>query len=390
MKKIFNIISILILVSVSFFSCHLNDSLEQKRAAAVEKYFKHQKKIKIAAAGPWAQHRDYLLEGIELAVENINSRGGVLGAQIELVKEDDNYNLEEGQKAGYRICEDKSIGFVIGHQASSISLSNSLIYHYYGLLQMSPRSTSIKYTNQGLNKVFRNIPSDNLIGQTAGLFCRDNGFKNVIVYQLNSEYGRDFSNAFELTCNKNDVYIVARVRFETYDSVQHYVEDIRQWNNAYNYDSIFIAGTMPQIAEIISVIRDNGVTVPIISGETLDYNTFFEIGDNKNVKDVYSVTPFDSESENPSFAAFKKEFISRYGIEPDQSATQGYDAVMVLAKAMENSKSVNPGKVSEFLKSQEQWNEAAGPYRFTESGDVTDTKIVVKKSIDGKFVKVTK
>lgn len=389
---IFKQMSAVLCVLISFFcfSCRRFDNPTEERAYRTKKFYEKQKTIKIAAAGPWSQKRDGLLNGILYARDVINDNGGINGAKVLVEVFDDNYNIEAGQKIAYKIAEDPEICAVIGHQSSSITVSNSLIYHFYGLLQISPKATSIQYTNQGLDKVFRNISNDHELGRAAADFCKTQNWNNMIIYQVNSEYGRDLANGFELRCNQNDIYISARTHFEGYDTVQNYLEDVKKWNSIYNYDAIFLAGTMPQTAEICSILRDAGVEVPIISGDTMDYKSFFSIANNRKIEDVYVVSNYDEDSEKEDFILFKNGFEQKYESNIDQSTALGYDALMVLAQAIEKADSVKPSKVAQALKAGKDFNTILGPYSFKKDGNVRGMKIFVKKTENGKFVKVSK
>lgn len=388
LNKIFALLCVLI--SFSCFSCRRFDNATEEREYKAEKLYKKQKTIKIAAAGPWAQKRDGLLNGILYARDIINENGGINGARVLIEVYDDNYNIENGQKIAYKISEDPEICAVIGHQSSSITVSNSLIYHFYGLLQISPKATSIQYTNQGLDKVFRNISNDHELGRAAADFCKTQNWNNMIIYQVNSEYGRDLSNGFELRCNQNDIYISARTHFEGYDNIQNYLEDVKKWNSVYNYDAIFLAGTMPQTAEICSILRDAGVEVPIISGDTMDYKSFFSIANNRKIEDIYVVSNYDEDSDKEDFTLFKNGFEQKYESNIDQSTALGYDALMVLAQAIEKADSVKPAKVAKVLKEGKDFDTILGPYHFAKDGNVLGMKIFVKKTENGKFVKVSK
>lgn len=160
MKK--RLLFALILILALLASCARSDNNDYKRNKATERLLKKEHRIKIAAAGPWESRYNLLKEGLDLALDEVNAAGGVLGAQVELIPFDDQNMLFAGGLAAYEVVSDPQICAVIGHSSSSISISNSLIYHFYGLLMFSPYATNPALTKQGLPYVFRNIP-DKLI-----------------------------------------------------------------------------------------------------------------------------------------------------------------------------------------------------------------------------------
>ena len=368
-----------------FVSCVKSDDPAVRREKVVTKILNKKHCIKIAVAGPWAQKRNMLMDGLELARDELNASGGVLGAQIELIPFDDNGNKAVGGRIAYEIANDEEICAVIGHSSSSISLANSLIYHYYGLLMFSPLSTSRNLTRQGLPMVFRNIPDDDTLGVQAATFCEKSSWKRVMIYYINNSYGEGLANAFELQCGETGISIPDRASYESLYGVRDYMETIKSWKDNYIFDAVFIAGSMPQAGEIVSIFRANGIDQPIIGGDAFDVPMFFQIAENNTEDQVYTVSNFNNESSNPAFINFKKSFSARYGYDCDQAAFQGYDALMVLGKAIENAKSVCGSDIAHALKSAEQWNEAAGPYKFDDNGNIVGHQPSVKKSESGLF-----
>ncbi|MCR4626990.1 MAG: ABC transporter substrate-binding protein [Treponema sp.] len=385
MKKIFFIIAMAIVMALALVSCSRSDDPVQKREAAATKLLRRKHLIKIAVAGPWAQNRNLMLEGLDLACEQLNAEGGVLGAKIELVKVDDNGNLEGGGKAAYQIASDNQICAVIGHPFSAISLSNSLIYHYYGLLMFSPTSTGTNLTQQGLPYVFRNIPDNDAIGIEAAQFCERLNWNRVMIYYLNNSYGEGLANAFELQCGTNSVSVLDRASYENIYSLYDYSEVVKNWKSNYVFDAVFIAGSMPQIAEIVSVFRDNGITQPIIGGDTFDISTFFAFGDNSSEENVYCVSNFNIDAKNQKFMDFREAFIKKYGHDVDQHALQGYDALKVLVNAIGMAGSVKAKDIAQALRNARIWDEGAGPYAFDENGNIKQRILTVKKAGNGEF-----
>ena len=115
---------------------------------------------------------------------------------------------------------------------------------------------------------------------------------------------------------------------------------------------------------------------------------FFQIAGNETEAQVYAVTNFSSESTSAAFSAFRTTFKARYGRDIDQAAFQGYDALMVLAKAIEAAQSVRGADIAAALKAADEWNEAAGPYRFDESGNIVGRTLTVKRAERGSFQEV--
>ena len=385
MKK--RLLLALVLVMAVLASCMKSDNYAYRRVVDSERLLKKEHRIKIAAAGGWNKHVNYLLEGIKLAQEEINAAGGILDSHVEIIQFDDENMLYTGNLAAYQIASDQQICAVLGHTYSSISIPNSIIYHFYGLLMFSPFSTKPALTQQGLPYVFRNIFDDNASAIKAAEFCAKRGWKRVLVYYLNSSFGEGAANAFELNFGKisQDCVIQDRVSYEIVNDTKDHVQVAKKWLENYEFDAVFVAGVNPDIHEIVPAFRSMGVTQPIIDFGEFDFPQFFQQPENQNEDNVYTVSQYNSESTNSKFVAFRKAFKAKYGVEPDAPALHGYDALKVLAKAMSIAKSIRPEKVAKVLRTLQKWDEGAGPYRFDDNGDIINGKLYVKKASKGVF-----
>ena len=383
-QSIAKLIWLICILAVCTVSCSRSDNPAERRAEQVRK---NTGDIKIAIASPWSAKRNLLKEGIQLASDIVNSSGGVQGRHIKLLAFDDQQDIGVGQKVAYQIAQDEEIVAVIGHSASSISVPNALLYHYYGILMLSPLSTSAQLTSQGFDKVFRNIPTDEIFGKEAAIFCARQGWNRVLIYYVDNSYGESLANAFELQCNDVNLDVKDRESYTTDYNTKDYEELANFWSRNYEFDAIYIAGIMPQAGEIISVLRQQGIYVPIIGGDAFDHPLLLKTA-GKDAENVYAVTIYDDQSEWQPFKQFQQEFQERYGVAADQAALQGYDALMVLAEGIKAAGSTVPTEIAAGLRSLAEWDGPAGPYSFDENGDVLGKGVVVKRMYGGHFVKV--
>ena len=111
MKK--RLLLALVIVLAVLASCAKSDNYPYKRFVASERLLKKEHRIKIAASGAWDKHVNHLMEGIQLAQEEINAAGGVLGANVDIIFVDDENMLFTGNLAAYQIASDQQICAVL-------------------------------------------------------------------------------------------------------------------------------------------------------------------------------------------------------------------------------------------------------------------------------------
>src|SRR6516225_9159112 len=131
--------------------------------------------IKIAVVGPItgsnAAHGEELKRGAEMAVKDINAKGGVLGKKLDLILADDACDPKQAVAAANDVVG-KGAMFVAGHYCSSASIPASAVYNEAGVLQITPGSTDPALTDdaakKGWNNVFRSCGRDDVQGGIAG------------------------------------------------------------------------------------------------------------------------------------------------------------------------------------------------------------------------------
>lgn len=369
------VLSLFSLCVLALFSCK-SDNPALSRAKTTTKLFTKQKTIRIACASSWQKNDSLQFEGIALACKEINEGGGVDGAKIELIKADDHLDEKEGLFTAYDIAMRPDITAVIGHSTSGIALPASRVYQYYGLLTLSPMATARKLTSQGFPYIFRNIPKATVFASSTASLCKQKGWNRILIYYIDTPYGEDLANAFEFACTKNDIYIAERESYSSFDEGKQFSTMAKWWDANFTYDAIFVAGSMPQLRTVIKAIRDSGIEEPIVGADSFAYPELEEWIATNNVRDIYAVTSFDRDSQNPDYLSFKEQFRSVYGKEPDQEAVQGYEALKVLASAIGKSHSVKAADIASTLR-ENIWSGIIGKYRFNGQGDIIGTNMFI-------------
>lgn len=383
-NRIFLAMTVFFCAAIFFSSCDSDDP-SKNRSSAIKKLY-NSGKVKIAIANSFDQNLSKMWEGAVLAQEKINGEH-MLPVQLELIKFNDGGDTIKGMSTAYKITSDPEICAVVGHGYSDVSLSCSLIYQYYGLLMFNFISTAHTLTDRNNPIIFSNMPRDVDFADEISLLCEKNGYKSVLIYYLENISGTSISNFFEISCSKRGISVVNRDSYDITTSQQEFERTIRRWKNNFMFDAIFLAGRMPSIQQIIVTLRDNGINCPIVGSDPFDDPLLTQNLSEKENGRIFAVSNFDIESQHPRFKEFCEGFKAKYDYEPDQEALQVYDALMVLAGAMQKAESANPEELADCLR-HGFWNEAAGSYSFAKNGSVQHRKLTAKVFKDGKFVKI--
>ena len=340
--------------------------------------------IYIGVAGGLDGDEKSLLNGVTMALDEINGDKGVLGRPVAIVPKDDQTTITTGMRVAQDFADRLDVVAVIGHTSSMVSLSTAVIYEYYGLLMLSPLSTNPALTRQGRKLVFRTIPTDEADGVTLADYAAAQKYKRVVIYYLQDDYSRGLANIFESRCYDLDISIVDRIAYESTYKVTDIATDINQWKRQFTFDAILLAGLLPQAGEVIAQIRKAGITVPVLCGNSMDdeilLNSFGNTAENTVV-----VSSFDPASPQAQVQQFVKAYTARYRTTPDLNAAQGYDALKLLAHVIKEGNSTVPQKMAETLRNVKNWQGVTGPHTMNEQGDVVGKPMVLKVVRNGKF-----
>lgn len=340
-----------------------------------------QKEIVIGVAWPFKTDNNLFNEGIDLAVQEINRSGGIKGRELRLIKEDDGGELVKGMAIAESFAENKTIQAVIGHSNSFITIPASTIYDQAGLVMLSPASTAPDLTKNGFKHVFRNIPSDDEITRQLALYLAKQGYRRMVIYYSEDSSGTGLANSFEDHARSQGITIVDR--FDYYTSP----EDLRILHNrwkAYGLDGIFIANMMHEGGQFILDAGKAGIKVPFIAGEALDSPMLSEIAGN-SAEGIIIASVFNPYLDRPEVKKFVTDFQEVYQEIPSANAALGYDAVKLLAAAIEKSDLNMRSSVAKELMNLGTWTGVVGLHEFDKKGDDVGNFVVLKKLKAGKF-----
>lgn len=338
--------------------------------------------IVVGVAWPLSTAKGTLANGVKMAVNDINNHGGVLGRKIKVIMKDDKLSVSKGLIIAQQFANNPNMIAVIGHLNSYISIPASAVYQFAGLVMISPGSSGQRLTHQGFNLVFRTIPNDKSQGRQLAEYAAKRHYKKVIIYYIKNAYGLDLANYFEKRAEALGIDVVDR---RSYDKAsRNYRQVLQDWQSLYNFDAIFLAGSLPESADIIREMRSVGIKVPVFGGAGLDSTQLIKLG-GKPVEGTVVTSFFAPDAPNPMVRKFDAGYEARYGELPDSSAAGGYDAINLLAYAITKAHSTVPAKIAYVLHHTVGWVGVTGVHTFNKNGDVVNKKIVLKIVRNGKF-----
>lgn len=279
--------------------------------------------------------------GIELAINDINSAGGIKGKKLTLITMDDQSKPDEAATVITKLITQDKVHAILGEVASSRSLAMAPIAQAHKIPMISPSSTNPRVTEQG-DYIFRVCFIDPFQGSVMAKFAVDElkSKKAAILRDLKSDYSIGLSDYFEKTFKGLGGEIIADVSYSAGDiDFKSQLTKIRALIEEKGKDAVlFIPGYYTEVGLIARQARELGIQNALLGGDGWDSPKLKEIG-GVAVDGAYFSSHYSPESRAPSVVSFTNKFKEVYHETPDGLAAMGYDAVLVLADAMKRAES---------------------------------------------------
>ncbi|MCI5114116.1 MAG: hypothetical protein D3921_02555 [Candidatus Electrothrix sp. AW1] len=325
---------------------------------------------------------NFFFEGAQMAIEEINQQGGLLGRKLVSVPYDDKGDPVEAEKIARKISKNKDIIAVIGHRLSSAALPASIIYEQAGILFISYGATNPSLTEYSTHYTFRNIPTNNDYGLAMAKFMHNKGFKKIMVFHERETTQINLADIFKKEAVAKGIEIAAtRSYFQDDRNFKEFVSSLKQKKGV---DSVALFGLMPAVAYLLKEMDEMGINLPIVGSDGMDYPDLFTIAGN-SAEGVSIPTVFDPLYPDKKTRTFVKKFQKKFNITPDKWAAQGYDAVSLFAHIVQKTGKTTPATLASHLRFLENWHGVTGVYSFTPQGDIKEKDIFFKKVQQGKF-----
>lgn len=338
--------------------------------------------IIIAVAGPmtgqYASFGEQMRRGAEMAVADLNAKGGVMGQKLQLKIGDDACDPKQAVAVANKFASEKVV-FVAGHFCSGSSIPASKVYTEEGILQISPASTNPKLTEEGGPNVFRVCGRDDQQGAVAGdyLAAKFKGKKIAIIHDKTA-YGKGLADETKKQMNKRGK---KETMYEAYTAGEKdYSALVSKLKNA-GVNVVYVGGYHTEAGLMARQAKEQGYQVQLVSGDALVTDEFWKITGPAGEGTLMTFSP--DPRKNPAAAAAVKKFRAQK-YEPEGYTLYTYGAIQAWAQAVTKAKSTDWKKVAGTLR-KGKFSTVLGSIGFDKKGDVTAPGYVFYVWSNGKY-----
>jgi len=304
------------------------------------------------------------LKAVELAVAQVNAKGGVLGRPLKLLPYDTKADPATGV-AGANYFVSQHVTAVIGFFNSSISIPASAILHRADIPLVSAASTNPKLTEQGFANVFRVCGTDNFQGTAqADFLVKELHLKTAVALNDEEVYGEGVSQYFQAEFKKDGgkVLMSEGVSANQTDFSALLTQIKAMHPQVIEFGGFYTAaGLMAKQAAALGIkavwMQDDGTIGP----------EYTQIGGKATLGTYLSSEP--APQDIASAATFIRQYVAKYHQQPTEFAAYNYDALNIIAHAIAAARSTGAGPVIKALARTKNFPGATGTVTFGPTGN---------------------
>ncbi|MFB5283850.1 ABC transporter substrate-binding protein [Peribacillus sp. Hz7] len=361
-KKLAGIFMSLSLAAGVLAGCSGSDEKASNSSTGKEETIKVGANLELS--GGVASYGQSILEGLELALEEINKEG-IDGKKIELTTVDNKSEAAESTSAALKLTSQDKVAVIIGAATSGNTIAQVQIAQDSQTPVISPSGTSpdITFKDGKLNDfIFRTSFIDPFQGTVAANFAtKEVKAKNAAVYiDSASDYSKGLAKAFIEQFKANGGEIVAEEAYVAKDT--DFRATLTRIKSA-KPDFVFLPGYYEEAGLIVKQAREAGLDVPFMGGDGWDSPKLVEIAGADALNNTFITNHYSSGDPDEKIQNFVKAFKAKYKDKsPDAFNALGYDTGYFLADAIKRAGSADSVKIKEALEATKDLELVSGTF----------------------------
>jgi len=343
--------------------------------------------VNMELSGAVATYGQSTVDGIELAIDEVNAAGGIDGKQVELVKYDNKSDAAEATTLATKLMTEDDVACVLGPATSGafkaeIPVAND---NKVPVISGSATADDVTVDASGVKEyAFRICFNDSYQGTAMANFAYKNlkVKKVVIILDNASDYSKGLAKSFKDTFTEVGGTIAAEEAFvagETdFNAVITKIKDK-------DFDAIFIPGYYQEAGLIIKQARAQGIDVPIMGADGFDSPTLVELSGAAAANDIYFSNHYSSLDEESVVVDFIKAFKEKHDKDPDAFNALGYDLAKFACDGIARAGGEGGEALKDALAGTEEFKGVTGTFSVDENHNPVKAVVVIEMQ-EGKQV----
>jgi branched-chain amino acid transport system substrate-binding protein len=369
MKRMLSIIILAVFVISAFAGCSKAPVNENEIRIGVN----------YELTGDVASYGQSSVEGIEMAIDEINAAGGINGKKIVLKKYNNKSEPAEATTLANKLMSQDGVVAVLGPATSGsfkaeipVATKNKI-----PVISGSATADDVTVDSNGVKEyAFRICYNDSFQGTAMANFAMKNlsAKKAVIIMDSSSDYGKGLAENFIKTFTDAGGTIVSK---EAYVAKDTDFNAILTKIKGMQYDVIYIPGYYQEAGLIIKQARAQGITAPVLGADGFDSPSLVELAGASALNDVYFTNHYSSLDKDPMVLKFIEDFKAKYKKDPDAFHALGYDLAKFVADGIKRAEKVDSESIKNALASTENFAGVTGSFSIDKNHNPVKAIVVI-------------
>ena len=343
--------------------------------------------MKIGTAGPLSNAEALFgttwQNGMQLAIDEANAKGGVNGQQIVLVRQDDQGDPKQGTLIAQKFCDDNSIAAVIANFNSGVTIPSSDVYNRCGLPQVT-NSSNPKVTAAGYQNLFRPIANDFMQGGAPADYALQTlGAKSAAIVHDKQAFGEGVATVFRDTFEKGGGKVTS---FSGVTATDVDFSAVITQLKTENPDVVYYGGTMPGVGLFLKQLRELGLKSHFFAADPAFLPDLITTAGPANAAGAivsFQAPPYNS---TPRLAKFSDDYKKAFNEEPGPYSAYGYNEASIIIAAMQRAGAdVSRESIVNELRDT-KLDGLMGPVEFDAKGELKQPSLFLYKVEGNNFV----
>ena len=319
--------------------------------------------------------------GMELAVEEWNAAGGVLGKQVKLIVEDDKGDPAEGAAVFSKLIDQDKVVAIVGGITSRVALAGAPIAQAAKVPMVTPTATNEKVTQVG-DYIFRSCFIDPFQGSVMAKFAvQDLGILNAgVIFDLGNDYSKGLAETFSASLTSLGGQVLAS---EGYPSgATDFKAQLTKIVQA-KPEAVYIPAYYNDVGLIAKQIRELGYEGKLLGCDGWDSSELVNIGGTA-VDGGFFTNHYSKDDTRPVVQDIVRKYSAKYGAPPDALAVLAYDGMNILLDAVKRAGKTNNEAIRDALKTTDLAC-VGGQIRYDENRNPVKSVVIIEMK-DGQQV----
>lgn len=339
--------------------------------------------VKIGFPGPITGPVQFLGQhmkwGAELAAEEVNQAGGVLGQPIRAIMEDSKCNPSEAVAATEKMLSRDQVALLMGDICSSATLAMMPIVERAGIPMLVTISTHPGITEKagvgGNQWVFRINPQDAALATSMARFLAKNKpYRTVAYLAEDTDYGRGGVEAMQKELEPKGIKTQSVDYFKKGES--DFVTFLTKVKGA-KPDALLLFMLDQELQNFMRQYRQLGLTIPITGRPALVSALVKDLVASGLFDGSSTIYPYYAGYDAPKNLAFVERYTKRFGQEPHYVGFEMYEGVLLLAQALRSANSTKPEAIRDALK-KVRWGSILGEIQFDDHHQAHNRALIME------------